>query len=725
MNENFLGRNILPVVAAGLGLIGLIFLGILVVPHLTDAIKIVLMFLISIGVGGLGYLLGRRHSTVLTRALIGTGLGGIFISILVTHLYFHLLNDIAAFALLAVWILVSMWLAKHVGSLLIASLAHAGMVASIAAGLLGGMSDDKLILLLVYQFVATATVIVGNMVWVRSMYRFGLFASQIMVIVSLAVMWSRFMGTGPGFDSGLPPAIIVAAFLVQFVGASAIAYLLFVSCARVKDPTAMGLLGMVNTGMWVVVVVLSVTVLISKLVADSLGLSSLYVWRDPRTVGLSLAVSVVWTFLPALLVTLGASRLGLKPALEHVTMITLGASSMALLMANFLVQSGRSSHATPLCSWLITVGLAYLVLALVTRSMVSAWISRALLLFDAVLMLAAPDGYASMTGSWTVWASLGYLGVLIVAAYLQWRLVTPTLRARYDTHMLVAAFGFAEVSLIAIVATANLTYSLGLLVVTTAAALAVVHLVNPGAATTVFRVAELVTLLIGAGSLYTVGWDVYWNARTPYPGPLWPLTVTLVLDVVGTVILLVVLADRVRLAAQATSAALRTGQPRPATALEVLSGVGMTIGVVGLLSPYDWFVDHSSMWSWGYPFSLACMVVALVVVGLGLWSRVKALRLYGLVQVIVCVLKLVTIDLGSVTPVTRVVAFLGGAAVCFGISALYSYTARHFDKDLAVDPMAPMPSAGPGLAMATGLAAPGQAATPGVSEGAAKLSMTA
>ena len=70
-------------------------------------------------------------------------------------------------------------------------------------------------------------------------------------------------------------------------------------------------------------------------------------------------------------------------------------------------------------------------------------------------------------------------------------------------------------------------------------------------------------------------------------------------------------------------------------------------------------------------------------VGLGLWSRVKPLRLYGLVVVLACVLKLVVGDIGSVSSVTRVVAFLGGAAICFGISALYNYTARLFDKDLA------------------------------------------
>jgi len=62
------------------------------------------------------------------------------------------------------------------------------------------------------------------------------------------------------------------------------------------------------------------------------------------------------------------------------------------------------------------------------------------------------------------------------------------------------------------------------------------------------------------------------------------------------------------------------------------------------------------------------------------------LRLYGLVVVIVCILKLVTLDIGSVTSITRVVAFLGGAAICFGISALYNYAAKHFDKELATEP---------------------------------------
>lgn len=49
-----------------------------------------------------GYLLNRRYANNFTQALLGTGLGAFFIAVLVTHLYFHAINDIVAFALLAV-----------------------------------------------------------------------------------------------------------------------------------------------------------------------------------------------------------------------------------------------------------------------------------------------------------------------------------------------------------------------------------------------------------------------------------------------------------------------------------------------------------------------------------------------------------------------------------------------------------------------------------------------
>ncbi|MCL2483120.1 MAG: DUF2339 domain-containing protein [Propionibacteriaceae bacterium] len=748
MNENFFGHNLLPILASVLGLIGLVFLGILVVPRLSDPVKIVLMFAISAAVGVLGYVLNARHSSVMTRALIGTGIGGIFISILVTHLYFHALNDISAFSLLAVWIVASMWVSKHVQSVLIASLAHAGMVLSIAAALLGGMSDDKLILLIVYQIVATVAIIVTNLLWVRSMYRFGLFASQVMVVFSISTMWARFMGTGPGFNSELPLALITAGFLVQFLGATAIAYLLFVSCARVKNRTTMAVFAVFNTVLWSAVLIEGVTILVAKLAANRLGLASHWIWSDPRTIPVSLVVTLVLAFLPVLVITIAGRRLDMRAYLEYATFIPLALVSAAMLMVNLVVRAKGMSALLGFtvsslnCSWLSALAVVYLLVAWAGKSSASLWIARAALIADAAMMLVPGLGYQSLTHSWTVGASLGYLAVLLVLAYLLWWVLPASSSQQYVSGLIVAVFLAGEVSVIIVLKTSNITFTTGLIVAITVLALLAVHFVpklprseallaagwtmsSPGSGRAqaavsavyqpwlapsgvqgyyprapgrygrapagmdmFFRLVEVMVTMVMAGTAYTTGWNLdTCKTSVDCSGVIGTAaTTTLVLASLAGLGLIVIMVDRIRVAARATSYAARTPHSiPPKTDVEVLSGIALTVTVVGLLTPYDWFIDRQAWWPWGYPTSLAGMAVALVIVGLGLWSRVKPLRLYGLIVVVACILKLVTVDLGSVNSITRVVAFLGGAAVCFGISALYNYAARHFDKQLAYD----------------------------------------
>ncbi len=80
-----------------------------------------------------------------------------------------------------------------------------------------------------------------------------------------------------------------------------------------------------------------------------------------------------------------------------------------------------------------------------------------------------------------------------------------------------------------------------------------------------------------------------------------------------------------------------------------------------------------------YAFSLSCMAIALLIVVFGFWTRTKSIRLYGLIVAMFCVLKLVVFDVGGVDLPMRVVAFIGGGIICFGISALYNFAVKRFD----------------------------------------------
>jgi hypothetical protein len=519
------------------------------------------------------------------------------------------------------------------------------------------------------------------------MYRFGLLASQAMIIVSVSAMWSRFMGSAAGFNSGLPDGLIAASFLVQFVGATALAYLVFVSCARVKNGRVMALLAVVNSALWLTVLIQAVTVLIAKMTASGLGLESWQVWVDPRTTPASLVVSLVVAFVPVVAVGVAGPRLGLRPPIQWGTVVPLAVVSMLMMVISAGLRADDS--AWPACTWLIALGGAYLVLGLLVGAPPIAHTGRVLVAVDAVLMVLPGIGYDSLTQSWTVWASLAYLAVLVGLGYVAGRGASSAFRAQYAASVRVGVFVWAVVSLAVIGVTTDLAYSDGLVAIIIAAALIGLHVAGRAQPALFFRAVELGTVVYSAVVLHSAGW----RASLPREGDQPMLDI--ILASVAVVGLAVVMVNRIREAARATSYALRTpGAPQPRTRVEVLSGIGLSVAVVGLLSPYDWFVGRLvGGWDWGYPTSLASMVVALAIVGLGLWSRVKPLRLYGLIVTIACVLKLVLLDIGSVTSITRVVAFLGGAGVCFGISALYNYAARHFDKELAQD----VPLSEPGL----------------------------
>jgi len=687
LNEGFLGRNILPLIAAVLGLIGLIFLGILVVPHLGDAVKIGLMFVISLAIGGVGYALNRRRSTVLSQALIGTGLGGLFIAILVTQLFFHAINDLVALILLAVWIVVGQWLSEQTKSLLVAILAHAGMVISITYSYFARLEDDRLAMLVVFQMVATIAIVLGNYLWVKAMYRWGLYASQIMVIVSVAAMWHRFWQSGTGFNSGLSTGLIAAGFVVQFIAACVIACLLFVSGATVKSETADEMadgLAVANVALWVAALVMAITVLTVKLLGGHFNVTA-NLFIDYRTVPLAFMGSAGLAILPALALAL-LHRVKGQLAEENVTAVALAVASAGLLLFNL---AASHQHYYPAVGWLVGLGAAYLAFGWIARSRVYTMIAGPILVVDGAMMLLPGLGYASLTASWTVWASLGYLAVLVGLAHLVWRQLRPMIAPSLVGFLLAVRFLAVEASLARLLLSSGLSIGVDLLVLMTACILITMRVTKSGA-DAFFRVMELVVLAVAVGRLWWLGAFRYGQPQGTSDFTGTALTAALVISTVAVVALSGLLIHRVILAGRVSSAAWRNGAPVPAATIEVWSGVGLSLAAWGVFTPYQWFINHSGFdFVGGYPASLVLMVAALVIVGLGMWSRIKPLRIFGLIVVMACVLKLVTLDIGSVTSITRVVAFLGGAVVCFGISALYNYAARHFDKELAGVPTTP------------------------------------
>ncbi len=252
--EFFVGKIILSVTAAVLVFIGLIYLALDDKDGIPDWIRIGSMFAVSAICLISGLFMGRKKRDNFNLALTGCGVGSLFIAILLTHIWFGYMADWAAFCLLLLWSAAALYLTRRTDSLLLSVIAHIGMVASICCGFSLGLSDDKLILLLVYQFASSAVLIVGNMLCYRRTYHVGLLVSLAMTAAAGGFMWMKFTPRMESdaflFNSELPIWLIALAFYLQFIAATYLSYLLSVSAARLKNETHAAVVHAVNKVLW-------------------------------------------------------------------------------------------------------------------------------------------------------------------------------------------------------------------------------------------------------------------------------------------------------------------------------------------------------------------------------------------------------------------------------------------------------------------------------------------
>lgn len=111
--ELFMGKSFMGVFASVLIFISFIFFATLVFPLLTDTMKMSLMYIISFGFLILGIFLIRKDSeNKLYLSISGCGTGAVYISLLLSNIYFKTINDITLYLLIFVWALFVCFLSK-------------------------------------------------------------------------------------------------------------------------------------------------------------------------------------------------------------------------------------------------------------------------------------------------------------------------------------------------------------------------------------------------------------------------------------------------------------------------------------------------------------------------------------------------------------------------------------------------------------------------------------
>ena len=197
--ENVFGKNIIGIIAAVLIFIGIIAFGALVFKAITDAVKVMLIFIASFAMSGIGIYLVKRDSNAFTNSILGCGFGAIFVSVFVTHLYFQIISDLIAFLLILCWMLAVYFVSKRLHSKVLLYLSHIGCIVSIFMTIPYRIDGLMLIEITLYQIVSLSMLIFMDFLEVQNgtvlelnpakfLFKFSIYGSMLFNFV-----WSLFI----------------------------------------------------------------------------------------------------------------------------------------------------------------------------------------------------------------------------------------------------------------------------------------------------------------------------------------------------------------------------------------------------------------------------------------------------------------------------------------------------------------------------------------------------
>lgn len=673
--ENVLGKNVLGIVASILVFLGIVFLGVLVVPYLGDGFRCALMYLVSLAFLVLGFVLSLRRRSPLSLAVLGTGAGALFISVLMTRMHFGFLGELETFALLLAWVAACMALVKRFDSLLLSIVAHVGMIVSVCFAYAAGFDDARALTVIVYQLLASAFIVGGSVLCFRRTYRFGLFASLGLTVVASLFMWNRFGATlSLGFDSSLPDAAIVAAFLLQFAAASALSFFLSVSASRLEDSTARIAVHAGSFVLWVAALFANVYWTVWKCAAqvpypsavdrvlDGLDVAP-GIYHVAGGLDMAVAASVLCLVLYAGLMLFSYVKLGFDARLGKASVMACAGIAAGLMLWRCIVPLAAPLDGIPRLSFLLVLAVALYALAYALHDAGYGTAGNVMLGLEMFYLLIG--GYEELA---QVNAFLDICALLLVLGALLWwwnGLPQPN-RSRRALPAALAGLVFFEFSVAWFAGRefpqmSEAITSFVLVVVVLALALAgFERLSQEGSGwRAAARVNELTVLFVAAIAIDSGNIGVF--------GVRPPLFIALYLAVTALALAVVVLR---------IYAFSRPGAWAPPV-LQVVTGIAFTALCLAA-------VDGSTfLFEVDYAVSVLCMLCALACVTAGFVLRLKPLRLYGLVVTVLCVLKLGVVDVASALPLARVVAFIVGGVICFAISALYNYATKRFNGDAA------------------------------------------
>lgn len=177
--ESIFGKQVLSFLAAILVFIGLIAFGALIFAKMSNIVKVMAMFIFSIVVTAFGFYLCKKRNSVLSESIMGCGIGSIFISTFVAHLYFNVFSSTVAFAMIFIWAVIVFKLADKLRSKTLLYIVHVGCIISVLLSTGYGKLETQLFEIVLYQCLIIGLLLIMDNKFSRQLFKIMAFLSML------------------------------------------------------------------------------------------------------------------------------------------------------------------------------------------------------------------------------------------------------------------------------------------------------------------------------------------------------------------------------------------------------------------------------------------------------------------------------------------------------------------------------------------------------------------
>lgn len=155
--ESLVGKSWMGVLASILIFISLILFATLIIPVMTDTMKLIAMYVVSFAFTFVGYYLVHKRKYPVYLAIAGCGVGLVYLSLFLSYIYFGVYDEVTLYVLVLFWAIAVCLLGKF-QSRVFEVIGQVGILISVLFGsvLCAGESDGlKFLVLLLFYLVAS------------------------------------------------------------------------------------------------------------------------------------------------------------------------------------------------------------------------------------------------------------------------------------------------------------------------------------------------------------------------------------------------------------------------------------------------------------------------------------------------------------------------------------------------------------------------------------------